>query len=276
VFIDTPDLTNRRTIELAAFQDIGAGEAGREAYYRAVGEFMVQMPAGMRAEHEVITELIETPVAERTNLLDYGVPIALLVAGRYQEQPPLELPFDLRAFWEAERRHTVRHLSEVILAVPEATLTLATGARHYMHGDDPALVIDAIRRVSFPDVTRQLQTALDREGAVAAVQRYHLLKRRFPPERFHVSLLNTYGYELLRGGRAAEAVAIFELNVAEYPDAPNPHDSLGDGYSAVGRTEEARPSYQTAVDLAEATGDGRLTTFRSNLERVERQLREQQ
>jgi len=77
-------------------------------------------------------------------------------------------------------------------------------------------------------------------------------------------------------GLMVQAQTIFELNIAEYPDAPNPHDSLGDAYRATNRLEEAKTSYRRAVDLAEATEDTRLARFRENLGQVERLLREQQ
>jgi len=263
------------TIDLAALRDIGAGEAEREAFYRAIRKFLEQAPDGIRAEGTVIMELIETAAAEETNLTGYDVPMALLVAGRYQVQPPLEVSFDLEAFWEASLRHILLHLNDVVLKTPEATLTVASNARHYMHGDDPALVIDAIRRVSFPDPIRQLHASLDSGDEAAVVVRYHELKGRYPAGRFHENLLNSFGYELLHAERVAEAIAIFELNVAEYPDAPNPYDSLGDAYSATNRLEDAKASYKRAVELAEAAEDPRLAIFREKLGQAEQLLLEQ-
>ncbi len=39
--------------------------------------------------------------------------------------------------------------------------------------------------------------------------------------------LNALGYRRLIGGRTIDAIIIFELNVAPFPHAANPHDSLG-------------------------------------------------
>jgi Flp pilus assembly protein TadD len=46
-----------------------------------------------------------------------------------------------------------------------------------------------------------------------------------------------------------EAVAVFELNAREYPDAWNPHDSLGDAYAAAGDTDAAVRSYRRSLEL---------------------------
>jgi Flp pilus assembly protein TadD len=147
---------------------------------------------------------------------------------------------------------------------------LATHAGHYVHHGDPALLVDAIHRVVFPGIPRQLRETLASGGDVG--EAYRTLARRYPPERFDEGLLNTLGYELLREERVDDAVAVFELNVAEYPDAANPYDSLGDGYSAAGRLEEAQVSYARAVEVAEQTGHPNLPTYRANLERVTQQF----
>jgi hypothetical protein len=44
------------------------------------------------------------------------------------------------------------------------------------------------------------------------------------------------------------------MNVKAYPKAPNPYDSFGDAYSAAGRLQDARRSYERAVGLAEQGG----------------------
>jgi parallel beta-helix repeat protein len=273
VFIDSPVLARWKEIELAAFRDIGAGEAGRKAWYDALLEFLADAPPGIRAQAEVIVELIDAEAVGPDGAAEgFQVPVAVLVATRHTPMPPsVQLPFDDRALFEADRRHTLAYLNEVVLASPEATLVLATHAGHYIHGDDPNLVIEAVRRVSFPDVTRQLRLSLSENGAAGAVDRYRQLRRHYPDERFQEGLLNSFGYELLRSGAVEPAIAIFELNVAEYPEAANPHDSLGDAYSAAGRMASARDSYRKAVQLAEASGDGRLSLFRSKLERAEKQ-----
>jgi tetratricopeptide (TPR) repeat protein len=62
--------------------------------------------------------------------------------------------------------------------------------------------------------------------------------------------LNAYGYQLLGGGSAADAVVIFRENVKRHPQSWNAHDSLGEGLVALGNRVEARAMYQKALALA--------------------------
>jgi CubicO group peptidase (beta-lactamase class C family) len=69
--------------------------------------------------------------------------------------------------------------------------------------------------------------------------------------------LNQAGYEILRYGRAADAVRVFRLIVAMNPDSANALDSLGEACAAAGDVAQAIASYQAA--LAALAGDPRLT-----------------
>lgn len=137
---------------------------------------------------------------------------------------------------------TIRAAGAWVLAAPEGLLVLATHAGHFVHQDDSALLVDAIHRVVFPDIARQLREAL------------------------------AEGYELLQAGQMNDAVAVFELYAEAYPEAPNPYDSLGDAYRAAGLLEDARRRYERAVELAEAAVDERLSAYESNLERAEEEI----
>lgn len=99
-------------------------------------------------------------------------------------------------------------------------------------------------------VATALLNALHDGGAAAAAARYAALKAEHPGDYFFDEReLNRIGYALLRKGRAAEGVAIFELNVREYPDAWNPWDSLGDGYVAAGDRDGAIRAYRRSLEL---------------------------
>ncbi|MEI5604187.1 tetratricopeptide repeat protein, partial [Streptomyces brasiliscabiei] len=66
---------------------------------------------------------------------------------------------------------------------------------------------------------------------------------------FPESLLNALGYRLLSLGRPADAVALFELNAAEFPASANVYDSLGDGYAELGDRPRAVRAYQRSLAL---------------------------
>ena len=61
--------------------------------------------------------------------------------------------------------------------------------------------------------------------------------------------LNRIGYALLQQKRVAEAIEIFKLNVRDAPNSANAFDSLGDGYVAAGKREEAIKAYEKALAL---------------------------
>ena len=84
--------------------------------------------------------------------------------------------------------------------------------------------------------------------------------------------LTTFGQWLLRGGETDDAITILRLNVEAYPESGASYNSLGDGYRAAGRLDEARASYGMAIVMAEANGQPQLARYRANLRRVEREL----
>jgi CubicO group peptidase (beta-lactamase class C family) len=101
--------------------------------------------------------------------------------------------------------------------------------------------------------TRTVRLAIERrlreEGAAAGIALYRELRSRQPAEAFPESLLNPLGYRLLSLGRPADAVALFELNAAEFPASANVFDSLGDGYAELGDRPRAVQAYQRSLAL---------------------------
>ena len=269
VYVDPSDFTATVEDQLAPFEAIGAGEAGKEAMDNELRQLYSTAPPNVHAELRVMEELLDNGFASLRELPAPRVPTAMLLAARYEEFPvSTPLPFDDRDLWEAELENRIDRLRRLAMGSPEGTFAVTSGSGHYIQVDAPELVVTAIRRVVFPDVARQVREALDSGGIAVAIEVYRELKERYPPERFDESLLNSMGYALLGAGRIDDAIAMFELNVQQYPTAANPLDSLGDGYSAAGRLEEAKASYQRAVELAEATDDPGLPLFKANLERA--------
>jgi tetratricopeptide (TPR) repeat protein len=111
-------------------------------------------------------------------------------------------------------------------------------------------------------VRQVLEAVYDEEGIEAALARYHELKATEPSEAFDEGFLNELGYRLLGAGRILDAVAVFELNVAEYPDASNPYDSLGEAYLAAGDTARAIENYERSVELDPDNANGRAVLER--------------
>jgi len=105
-------------------------------------------------------------------------------------------------------------------------------------------------------VREELEQVYAENGVDSAIVRYHVLKANMQEDVFDEFCLNSMGYSLLGAGQVQDAIAVFELNVAEYPDASNPYDSLGEAYLAAGDTARAIVNYQRSVDLDPGNTNG--------------------
>ncbi len=97
-----------------------------------------------------------------------------------------------------------------------------------------------------------LYTTIVNEGAEAGLQKYHDLHKRFYggfTHDFRAHTLNNLGYQLLGAENYDAAIAVFKLNVEQYPDYPNGYDSLGEAYMKAGNTELAIANYEKALQL---------------------------
>jgi peptidylprolyl isomerase len=99
-------------------------------------------------------------------------------------------------------------------------------------------------------ISEVLMNILFEKGIQAAVDEYRNLKKKQPEGyNFKESQLNMLGYHLMQGGRTADAIEIFKLNVEAYPQSGNCYDSLGEAYLITGQKELARINYKKAAEL---------------------------
>ena len=61
--------------------------------------------------------------------------------------------------------------------------------------------------------------------------------------------LNDLGYGLLRQNKVSEAIGMFRVNVALYPQSWNVYDSLGEAYAVKGDKERAIANYRKSLEL---------------------------
>ncbi|MGB4843236.1 MAG: S41 family peptidase [Ferruginibacter sp.] len=80
---------------------------------------------------------------------------------------------------------------------------------------------------------------------------YHRLKKENPDGYNFENRdeLNMYGYSLLWSDLPKEALAIFKLNVEQFPDWFEGYDSLGEGYINNGDNEKAISNYERSLQL---------------------------
>lgn len=214
-------------------------------------KYFAEAPPEIRAEIDVIDEFMNRDVADRRLPAMPGCPVAVILGGRPAPTPDIALsvPLDWDVLAAEQLRARLRMGQKIIENNPNATLVLANHAEHYVQKDDPDLIVEAIRRVMFPPALPYLAHVIGKRGIEAGIAEYHRMHRQYPSGHFTEQLLNGLGYEYLRNDEIEHAIAIFELNVAEYPDAANPYDSLGEAYMKSGDREKAVKNYRKSLEL---------------------------
>ncbi len=83
-----------------------------------------------------------------------------------------------------------------------------------------------------------------------AIETYWALFNDYENEyNFKESQLNTLGYQLLQTGMNKQAIAIFKLNVEQFPESFNVYDSLGEGYMIAGDNKNAIKNYEKSLKI---------------------------
>jgi CubicO group peptidase (beta-lactamase class C family) len=96
---------------------------------------------------------------------------------------------------------------------------------------------------------RLLSKAILTEGAEKALKRYLDERLARPDTALSEARMNALGYTLLQRKRVTEAIEVFKLNVADYPQSSNVYDSLAEAYMKSGERELAVKNYRRSVEL---------------------------
>ena len=99
-------------------------------------------------------------------------------------------------------------------------------------------------------ISERMAAALSSSGLQEALRVYRAF--RADPRHAHVDTeneINNLGYQLLRAQKYDQAIAVLQVNAAEYPQSANVFDSLGEAYLLSGRREEAIRSYRKSLQL---------------------------
>ena len=113
-----------------------------------------QVPAGVRAEAEVVVELLEGYFAEFHSLPPVpDIPVTILMAAEFNPSQWVMVSREAELSCEPRECHarTTQVRMEMLRAVAQevtnGTLTVVTNSGHFIQRDDPDLVVWAIRRV---------------------------------------------------------------------------------------------------------------------------------
>jgi len=122
------------------------------------------------------------------------------------------------------------------------------------------------RKNLVPGISQAIKPIILDEGLEAGIQKYRELVQRDPMAyNFDEKELNTLGYELLQVRKLKEAIAVFQLNIKQYPDYSNGFDSLGDAFYEAGEFEQAIAIWEKAVSLGSTTTAAKLEKLKSKI-----------
>lgn len=164
-----------------------------------------------------------------------NVPMVLFAAGK--DRPPGWENSEIKLY--ANRMHNLS--ASRFIELPQSP--------HYVQEYDPALVIENIQRVVFPDPENILRNTLKSQGADSCIALYKKLVLIYPKKYMLERFLNTLGYEELQVGHVSDAIKLFALNVANYPTSSNVYDSMGEAWLAAGNKKEAIKNYEKSLAL---------------------------
>jgi pimeloyl-ACP methyl ester carboxylesterase len=250
VTIDPIDFTQTREAALRAFMEIGCGQDSLSEYDQASDSFARETSdAAQLAEWEEAWALIQDGFASFNR--DAPIPrIPQVLLASAKQQPPFRnFTFDFPAWARQSKRLSLeRHLAWVS-SLEDGHFVVTPSSPHMIHGNDPELVLWAIRRVLFPDPSKHLTELVLQSDEATFVSEYRVLKASYPPGSLGEDLLNTLGYEMLQQDWLPQALTVFRLNVEEYPTASNPYDSLGEAYMAQGDLALSAANYRRSLEL---------------------------
>src|SRR6185295_11145760 len=147
-----------------------------------------------------------------------------------------------------EEKRTARLMFKMVRAINEQHLARLKR--------EPAVRVECVtchRGLSTPrTLEAELGGVLESKGADAAVARYRELRAASYGRGgydFGQGTLNTIGERLLKAGRAADALALLDLNLEFFPDAPWVQYLAGEAHRALGQADQARAAYERSAAL---------------------------
>jgi pimeloyl-ACP methyl ester carboxylesterase len=210
---------------------LAAAKAKREA----PDERLATAPPGVHSEYEYLNRDMSAGFRTLKALPKPNVPMTLLVARSVRPVGWEQAVLDRYQPWILER--------------DDSSMTVTANSAHFIHRDEPELVIVAIRHMLFPNALPALRRTLRHKGLAATMALFREQAARYPKQDITPEVLNSLGYEELRAKHIDDAVRIFALNVETFPKDGNAYDSLGEAYAAKGDREAAMANYRKSLEF---------------------------
>lgn len=101
-----------------------------------------------------------------------------------------------------------------------------------------------------PSIASKLKTIIDTKGTDNLTSVYNDLKiNNADAYNFSEDILNGFGYYYMGRKETANALAIFKLNIDQFPESSNVYDSYGEALLENGNTDEAIINYKKSIEL---------------------------
>ncbi len=115
-----------------------------------------------------------------------------------------------------------------------------------MHLLDPQSPLQEVK----PDYSFLIKQIIDQDGPTGLMEKYKNLKAE-NPGKYHLDedAINSLGYAYLGQEKVEAAIAVFGINVMEFPHSSNVYDSYGEGLMKNGQQAEAIVNYQKSLEL---------------------------
>ncbi len=115
-----------------------------------------------------------------------------------------------------------------------------------MHLLDPESLLQDVK----PDYSYLLRQMIDADGSAGLMDRYKSLKAENSGKySLNEDAMNALGYAYLNQENVKAALAVFSINVMEFPVSANVYDSYGEALMKNGQTAEAIANYQKSLEL---------------------------
>ncbi len=154
IIIDPADFTETHENKRQYFRDIGIGNATIDSLFKKwdiesiANKGKSTVPLSIQEEGEVLDIMRMNDFKEITDSKLPNIPVHILTGGRYDT--PLKYratEFNDSLLFRAKMKHRVERWTEVIQSVDKGMLFYSGDAGHFVHYDDPELLISSVRIV---------------------------------------------------------------------------------------------------------------------------------
>ena len=153
VIIDPADFTETKLNKREPYLDIGLTTEQIDALFKKWQKEdeenknkPANKPKSISEEGEVLANLRETDFKEITNSRLPNIPIHILTGGRYDTPPGLRIKeLNDSLLFRAKMKNRVERWTDVVQSVDKGMLFYSSDAGHFVHYDDPELLISSIK-----------------------------------------------------------------------------------------------------------------------------------